>query len=478
MRILLASGKIDPNSFRSADGNAHGLLTAARSGNLEMVKVLVDAGMTFPGLGDDYNLFLDQLDAFARWDVSLIKELERAGMSIPLKQDYENRPMSSERKLMVSAARVGNLKLMEHLIEKGIDVNEDETAYGTRPIDAAVAQGRYDVVKFLVEAGASVDIYRSDNLNVSSRNLLLHSAVTSGNLEILEYLLELGADPDLRDQRPPNYLLPAELAEEQGRQEMAVLLRSKMDGRSPYELKVNKGDLPDPVRQSIQDQEQLAEDHLETMIRISQERFPLVATELNPVTGQPQPFQIMLFGEETIHVDNIYYSGFRFEVPRDLGERHLVWYQFMPTSGVMKPAPATIFRLQHPTPGELIPLFDENSFETLNFEDGLGVVQDSLGPWKFKRLNVRFDGPVAGQFQLVDNKFLKPGGIYFLCFETKRSQKPNPVQIYVNLGFAKLRGGWEKKKFRDEDWKVSERDAPTEETMISGMRFLGLDLAD
>ncbi len=98
--------------------------------------------------------------------------------------------------LLHSAIQTDSVKLIELLIEKGINVNVKNRA-GQTPLYAAVLRGRVDVVKFLLDKGADV------NVSLGARGIgarggmssmtLLNMAQRRGNAEIVELLKKNGA---------------------------------------------------------------------------------------------------------------------------------------------------------------------------------------------------------------------------------------------------------------------------------------------
>ncbi|CAB4029249.1 Ankyrin repeat-containing domain, partial [Paramuricea clavata] len=84
----------------------------------------------------------------------------------------------------------GSLEIVKYLVEHGADVN----LYASRsdsPLHTAASSGSLEIVKYLVEHGANV------NLNSSIVGTALHSAASSASLEIVKYLVEHGANVNL-----------------------------------------------------------------------------------------------------------------------------------------------------------------------------------------------------------------------------------------------------------------------------------------
>ena len=83
---------------------------------------------------------------------------------------------------LLNAAYHGHKSIVDLLLEKGADVNEEDGYYGNA-MTAASEQGHRDIVQPLIERGA--DIYGEKGYNA------LHAALSEGYKEIVELLLEI-----------------------------------------------------------------------------------------------------------------------------------------------------------------------------------------------------------------------------------------------------------------------------------------------
>jgi beta-lactamase regulating signal transducer with metallopeptidase domain len=132
-----------------ANAGPHGrhespLIVAARSGNKDMVRVLVEAGA--------------DVNAASRYDES------------PL----------------MAAARSGDKDMVKLLLDHGADPNLAQAHIGT-PLMAAVQAGNADIVRLLIKAGADV------NADAPDDGTALTAAVRAGNVDIVRLLIDLGA---------------------------------------------------------------------------------------------------------------------------------------------------------------------------------------------------------------------------------------------------------------------------------------------
>lgn len=85
---------------------------------------------------------------------------------------------------LIGAARVGNLEELRRLVQQGADLHaEDECA-----LRLAASNGHFEVVKYLVEHGASPAAG-------------INAAAMSGQIEVVERLLKAGASIDAAMER-------------------------------------------------------------------------------------------------------------------------------------------------------------------------------------------------------------------------------------------------------------------------------------
>lgn len=147
MRELLKT--VDPNCSHYGEGDPRSpLVVAARMGNLDLGKILVEAGA-----------------------------------------DIEFHADGDESPLM-AAAKFGHLSFVKFLVEQGADVNVKVLKDGTALLVAS-RSGYEAVVNYLLNQGAEVDA------TVRFDGTALINAVRSGHYDIAKLLLERGADPYL-----------------------------------------------------------------------------------------------------------------------------------------------------------------------------------------------------------------------------------------------------------------------------------------
>ena len=111
-------------------------------------------------------------------NLSHIKTLVALGVKVDSRH-----PFTVETPL-IEAARNGRVEVVKFLIENGADINLQGEAWYA-PLHCAAQNGHVKVVKILLENGAEVDRFS---------NKPLHRTAEIGNIEIAEILLAYGAD--------------------------------------------------------------------------------------------------------------------------------------------------------------------------------------------------------------------------------------------------------------------------------------------
>lgn len=167
---LLKRG-MDPNSV---DPTGQPVLhIAAREGNLDVVKALVQAGA-----------------------------------------DIDKRNAVRETPIML-AAITGDTKIVEYLLSKEAQINQP----GWTPLLYAATNGHVEVIKLLIENHAYID---SSAPNGSTPLMM---AVRGGHITAAQLLLEEGADPTIKNESGES----AEQWAERGKQtDLAALIRTKI----------------------------------------------------------------------------------------------------------------------------------------------------------------------------------------------------------------------------------------------------------
>lgn len=145
VRKILQSDSVHPDCSYFEDGEPRtALVAAARKGNLDMVKLLIeaDAKVEFHAKGDETPL----MAAAQYGHLNVVQYL------VAQKADV-NRKVSGDGTALLVAARSGHLSVVRYLLEQDADINAEVSGDGTALINAA-RNGQYEVAKLLLEHGA------------------------------------------------------------------------------------------------------------------------------------------------------------------------------------------------------------------------------------------------------------------------------------------------------------------------------------
>ncbi|MBD2525853.1 ankyrin repeat domain-containing protein [Nostoc sp. FACHB-133] len=111
-----------------------------------------------------------------------------------------------------------SIETIKYLVEKGVDFNEKAGILKGNILNIAAAERRIDVVNYLLEKGAEIDISEPE------RNPLF-SAIYSGNIDIVEVLIKHKIDFKIKYSGDNmNNMDALEFAKERGQIEIAEML--------------------------------------------------------------------------------------------------------------------------------------------------------------------------------------------------------------------------------------------------------------
>ncbi len=195
----------DPN-VRDARKSAKGmtpLLSAAKSGNEQLVAALLDGGADIETKDHQGDQDDDTGFNFVYKDFGVSGAL-KTGCSI-------------HRTALAWAAAEGHANVVRLLIQRGAEVNALDRVKGTPLLPAAEA-GSIEIVTELLKAGADVDVQ-----NRSKRSALLLAA-RKGHLEVVKILIDAKAKLDLKDK---DGMTPLLAAAKQAHSEMVAMLLEK-----------------------------------------------------------------------------------------------------------------------------------------------------------------------------------------------------------------------------------------------------------
>jgi cytohesin len=145
-----------------------------------------------------------------------VKALFQAGAPVNKSATYDAHSTTSDD-LLARAARIGNLEIVDILLEAGVNLDNVANVYdqGTA-LHLAVENERHDLVLVLLAVGAKTEV------RDRYKRTQLHLAVKIGNIELVRILLTAGANPGAKDE---NDETPLDLAESYHRADIIEALR-------------------------------------------------------------------------------------------------------------------------------------------------------------------------------------------------------------------------------------------------------------
>ena len=130
---------------------------------------------------------------------------------------------------LIQAAKAGNIKAMENLLNQGSDINARDKS-GSTILILAASNGKYAAVKFLIDRGAAVDITDSKG------NMPLHFLAASSKpeaIELMKLAINRGASVDSANFKSPRQY-PAEIAISKGNIPGLELMIERGFGKDNY----------------------------------------------------------------------------------------------------------------------------------------------------------------------------------------------------------------------------------------------------
>jgi ankyrin repeat protein len=149
-------------------------------------------------------------DAAKDGDLRTVEEL--LGKGVDIESHDEGRGYTA----LIHAAEGGQIEMVRFLLEKGADVDGKGTESGRTALMLAAWEGHTEVVRFLISKGAKVNMQRSDKVHA------LYVAAQNNHPETVKLLLESGAEIDLGGLK--DNATPLMIACQQGHAKMVDLL--------------------------------------------------------------------------------------------------------------------------------------------------------------------------------------------------------------------------------------------------------------
>ncbi len=159
------------------------LFAVARTGNLEVAKLLVKAGADVKYRDGGYGTALISAAEFG--SLEILKYLKSKGAPISIQNSGQSSALSA-------SAKNGHSEIVEYLVSEGVKINAQTIDQGFA-LNAAAKNGHLETVKLLLDKGADI------NLQNNGQGSALNAAARNGHLETVKLLLDKGADINLQN---------------------------------------------------------------------------------------------------------------------------------------------------------------------------------------------------------------------------------------------------------------------------------------
>jgi ankyrin repeat protein len=193
--LLQKGADIDHVSFssdeHSGDYKINALYYAVSERNLEMIRFLINQGAD-PNVNMEGARSILQL-ATDLGDMEIIQVLIEAGADCNKTSSYFH-PLNP----LQTAVNMGNFELAKYLMSVGADINwPPYKIKGATALQMAVQKQNVDMVDFLLDRGAHVNAPAAESRGVTA----LQAAVSQGRLDLIELLLRNGVNANDRPSR-------------------------------------------------------------------------------------------------------------------------------------------------------------------------------------------------------------------------------------------------------------------------------------
>ena len=221
VKELLAAGHSANTPIVHDTVTSNPLVKACWRKNLEIVRLLVEAGADVNGLekdrrvndrGEVHWFVKSPLEEVVGQNLEIVRYLIGKGARV-------NEKLTDGRTVIFLPAYEGDLGTLEVLIAAGGDVNVvDDIGY--TPLKHAVMGRKPEAIRLLVAKGAKVN-QAPTKVNVGET--ALHVAIASGFPDIVQLLLELKANPNAKAKHSGT---PLELARKGDQDDLVALLKA------------------------------------------------------------------------------------------------------------------------------------------------------------------------------------------------------------------------------------------------------------
>lgn len=171
--------------YKNPDTGYTALMLAALNGHLKIVEMLIEKGGADPNLTNTLNQ--------TALDLATVRGRNNVRSYLNNKTLKESQSPSKSQPTLINAAKAGKFKLVQELLNAGIDVNMKD-GDGATPLIYACIGGHKDVTKMLLMAGAN-----TDTQDLQHGWTALMQATFKKHVEVVKLLLKAQADINIKN---------------------------------------------------------------------------------------------------------------------------------------------------------------------------------------------------------------------------------------------------------------------------------------
>jgi len=221
VKELLAAGNSAKTPIVNGETTSTPLVKACWRRNMEIVRLLVEAGADVNGLektrmvnavGEVHWFIKSPLEEVVCRDLEIVRYLIGKGAKV-------NERLTGGVTVLNLPAYQGDLETLEVLISAGGDVNAVDD-YGYTPLKHAVMGRKPESIRMLVARGAKVN---QAPTKTNPGETALHIAIDRGFTDIVKLLLELKANPNAKSKYEGT---PLQLAQKGDQDDIVAILKA------------------------------------------------------------------------------------------------------------------------------------------------------------------------------------------------------------------------------------------------------------
>jgi len=214
--LFLRGAKLQIAASGTSGGRPDVLEIVCKNGDIEAVKWVVEHGYPL----DEERLQKAMSEAARNDHIDVLKHF-----LFDLKADINSEYYFS---IVLGCAGIASFETVKFLIDNGANINGGKEHIWT-PLDRAVSSNRADMVLYLIEQGADVNLVGTHDGYTPSHPLTV--AIQNGYYEIVKILVEHGADLDYKEGWADGKDTPLEIAEGGSSKRIADYIKNALNDK-------------------------------------------------------------------------------------------------------------------------------------------------------------------------------------------------------------------------------------------------------